>query len=202
MPSAPSATSPHISIVSPKDLVAREEDTALRRMLPMAHQKICRLPTRIDTICTALNTYSHQEGPDAGLASSMRRLCDCMKNIYRYLCSSRTAPEDLLPFSGPDFAEALGVLALKLERWVRDFEALPGNTSRKSADEASRRAGNLVEYCEQMREVLWSVKNDRCLERKIKRSTDGISSSRYGYHSNHSSTSSSQPGLGRSIFGV
>ncbi len=183
--------------IKPRDLIDRDPTTAVRRILPMVHQKICQLPVRINGACVMLDIYSHEHGPEAGLASSIRDLCETMKKTYRYLCSPKRAPETELPFSGPDLAEAIGLLGLKLERWVRNFERLdPRQQSR--VEQASDDGSDLVAKCEQTTAVLQSIKNDRCLEIKSKRSTDRIFRSRGG----HWSTSSSQPGMGRSIFGV
>ena len=192
-------------VVKPKDFVQRDPDTALRRMLPMAHQKICQLPIRIDAVCVKMITFSHTDGPDGGLASCIRDLCETMKRIYRYLCSPKRAPESLLPFSGPDLAEAIGILALKLERWVRDFEGLcPHKHSR--IQEVAGNGTELADKCEQTRAVLESIKKDKCLQMRPKRSTDaylgpGLSAGSFRSRSGWS-TSSSQPGMGRSIFGV
>jgi hypothetical protein len=103
------------TIVKPCELVKRDPDTAIRRMLPMAHQKMSQLPFRIEAVCLVLGTCSNESGPDGGLASSVRDLCAAMKRIYRYLCNPRRASERNLPFSGSDFAEAMGILALKVE---------------------------------------------------------------------------------------
>ena len=186
------------NIVKPRDLVERDPQTAVRRILPMAHQKICHLPLRMDVICMKLSICPDEKGPDGGLGSTIRDLCNAMKKIYRYLCNPKRAPESCLPFSGPDLAEAIGILALKLERWVKDFEMTRADTD--AIDCIGRRARELNEQCEQTRTVLLSIKSDRFLERQPvwSTSTDRQSRSMSGWRT----SDSSQAGMGRSIFGV
>jgi hypothetical protein len=162
-------------VVRPSDLVERDPGTALHRMLPMAHEKIRQLPIRIDAVCITLNTCSHENGPDAGLASSARDLSESMRCLYAYLRSWKSAPESNLPFSGPDLAEAVGTLALQLDRWVRDFEEGVRLVNGKgNLDTMAVSARTLVEHCDQMKDVLLSVKQDKCLDHKRSRSTGAL----------------------------
>ena len=184
---------PQSSVVKPKDLVTREPSTALCRMLPIAHQTVRHLPIRIRNHCLKFYFHPHDDGPDAGLAFSISDLSETMMDVYKHLSHPQRESETELPFSGPDLAESVGILALKLERWTRDFEkACPHQEA--SMESVAEKAVGLRKHCDQTTELLASVH----LRKTPKRARSNIFHSRGG----HGNTPSSQSGMGRSIFGV
>lgn len=113
--------------------------------------------------------------------------------IYRYLCSRKQASETELPFSASDHAEVVGILSLKLEIWVREFETIRTSPQRaRRVEWVVDDEEELARKCEQAMSIVKSMKYIGYLEIKSRQSVD------WGCYSrdSHWSTSSSQAGLG------